>query len=198
MVGLKQHFEQLCSKYQSKKNFSQVYVKFIFSNLLKDIYEILPDNVGKQLNGEIDKLYRATEFTTVIEILQHGIEMMEENFAVNPQMTHREIETVKQYIYTNYNKEISVDMLAEQVYMAPSYLSHIFKKETGQNLSKFIKSLRMEKAKEMLEESHNKIVNISYAVGYPNVSYFCQSFREYFGVSPQKYRKQGETNEIAD
>lgn len=198
MVGLKQHFEQLCSKYQSKKNFSQVYVKFIFSNLLKDIYEILPDNVGKQLNGEIDKLYRATEFTTVIEILQHGIEMMEDNFAVNPQMTHREIETVKQYIYTNYNKEISVDMLAEQVYMAPSYLSHIFKKETGQNLSKFIKSLRMEKAKEMLEESHNKIVNISYAVGYPNVSYFCQSFREYFGVSPQKYRKQGETDEIAD
>lgn len=198
MVGLKQHFEQLCQKYQSKKNFSQVYVKFIFSNLLKDIYEILPDNESKQLNEEIDKLYRATEFTTVIEILQHGIEMMEKNFTVNPQMAHREIETVKQYIYANYNKEISVEMLAEQVYMAPSYLSHIFKKETGQNLSKFIKSLRMEKAKEMLEESHNKIVNISYAVGYPNVSYFCQSFREYFGVSPQKYRKQGETDEASD
>ena len=78
------------------------------------------------------------------------------------------------------------------VYMAPSYLSHIFKKETGQNLSKFIKAYRMERAKEMLETTHNKIVNISYAVGYPNVSYFCQSFREYFGVSPQKYRDQGE------
>lgn len=195
MFGLRQHFDQLCKKYQSKKNFSQVYVKFIFSNLLKDIYEILPENESKQLNGEISKLYKATEFTTVIEILQHGIEKMEENFTVNPQTAHKEIETVKQYIYANYNKEISVEMLAEKVYMAPSYLSHIFKKETGQNLSKFIKSLRMEKAKEMLEESHNKIVNISYAVGYPNVSYFCQSFREYFGVSPQQYRKQGETND---
>lgn len=195
MVGLRQHFEELCVKYKSKKNFSQVYVKFIFSNLLKDIYEALPSNLKGNLNEDIDHLYRASEFQTVIEILEKGISRMEENFSANPQMVHREIETVKQYIYANFDKELSVDMLAEQVYMAPSYLSHIFKKETGQNLSKFIKSLRMEKAKEMLEESHNKIVNISYAVGYPNVSYFCQSFREYFGVSPQKYRNQGEVNE---
>ena len=105
---------------------------------------------------------------------------------------HREIETVKNYIYENYDKEISITELAEKVYMAPSYLSYVFKSETGQNLSKFIKAYRMEKAKEMLTETHNKIVNIANAVGYENVSYFCQSFREYYGVSPQKFRDQGE------
>lgn len=192
MVGLRQHFERLCEKYQSKKNFSQMYVKFIFSNLLKDVYEMLGEEKKKELNQEIDRLYRTSDFNEVAEILNRGILLLESSFSFNPQMMHREIETVKQYIYANYDKELSVDMLADQVYMAPSYLSHIFKKETGQNLSKFIKALRMEKAKEMLEQSHNKIVNISYAVGYPNVSYFCQSFREYFGVSPQKYRDQGE------
>ena len=113
-------------------------------------------------------------------------------------MLHREIESIKLYIYENYAKELSVEQLAEQVYMAPSYLSHVFKKETGQNLSKFIKAYRMEKAKEMLEDTHMKIVNISYEVGYSNVSYFCQSFREYFGVSPQKFRSQGVTNEGED
>ena len=190
VVGLRQHFEKMCEKYQSKKNFSQVYVKFVFSNLLKDIYETLPAKEGSQLNQEIDKLYRTADFKEVTEILNQGILLLEQQFERNPQTLHREIETVKQYIYANYDKELSVDLLASQVYMAPSYLSHIFKKETGQNLSKFIKALRMEKAKEMLEESHNKIVNISYAVGYPNVSYFCQSFREYYGVSPQKYRNQ--------
>ena len=96
------------------------------------------------------------------------------------------------YIYDNYDKELGVEQLADKVSLAPSYLSHIFKKETGQNLSKFIKAYRMEMAKKMLEETHDKIVTISYAVGYVNVSYFCQSFREYFGVSPQKYRIQGE------
>jgi two-component system response regulator YesN len=50
----------------------------------------------------------------------------------------------------------------------------------------------MEKAKEMLETTHEKIVSIAVAVGYSNVSYFCQSFREYYGLSPQKYRSKGE------
>ena len=121
-----------------------------------------------------------------------NIKRLEDTFQSNPQMIHREIESVKQYIYEHYGEEISVEYLADLVYMAPSYLSCVFKKETGQNLSKFIKAYRMEKAKEMLEESHKKIVTISNEVGYPNVSYFCQSFREYFGISPQKFRSQGE------
>lgn len=79
--------------------------------------------------------------------------------------------------------------------MAPAYLSTLFKKETGQNLSKFIKAVRMERAKELLEDTHRKIVDISTAVGYANVSYFCQSFREYFGISPQKFRSKGENHE---
>ena len=120
-----------------------------------------------------------------------NIQRMEENFNGNNQVVHREVEHIKQYIYNNYKEEIGVEQLAEMVYMAPSYLSCVFKKETGQNLSKFIKSVRMEKAKDLLENSHMKIVNISAEVGYPNTSYFCQSFREYFGVSPQKFRTNG-------
>ena len=105
---------------------------------------------------------------------------------------HKEVESVKKYIYNNYHLDLSVDQLAEYVCLAPSYLSHIFKKETGENLGKFIKRVRMEKAKDLLENSYEKIVAISVAVGYQNVSYFCQSFREYYGISPQKYRSQGE------
>ena len=196
MVGLREHFDSLCEKYRGKSVLSQMYVKFVFSNIMKEICDILPDNDKPELEKAVDELYRASDLSQAMDILGDGIRRLEEVFTVNPQMMHREIETVKQYIYANYDKELSVDMLAEQVFMAPSYLSHIFKKETGQNLSKFIKALRMEKAREMLTDSHKKIVNISCDVGYPNVSYFCQSFREYFGVSPQKYRNQGEVHEV--
>ena len=162
MAGLRRHFEGLCEKYHGKKNFSQMYVKFIFSNLLKDVYEILPKEKSGGLNQDIDRLYRTNDFQEVTEIINEGIKLLEQSFAINPQMEHREIETVKQYIYAHYDEELSVDMLAEQVFLAPSYLSHIFKKETGQNLSKFIKALRMEKAKEMLEQTHNlSLIHIS-------------------------------------
>lgn len=195
IAGLREHFERLCDKYRKKTDFSQIYIKFVFSNLLKDIYSCMPNMDETQLNEEITKLYSITDFHTIMDMVNQNIDRLEESFGSSPSVVHREIETVKQYIYDHYSEELSVEALAKSVYMAPSYLSHVFKKETGQNISKFIKTYRMEKAREMLENTHNKIVNISYAVGYPNVSYFCQSFREYFGISPQKYRSQGEVNE---
>ena len=190
MVGLREHYEKLCDKYKKNTGFSQIYVKFVFSNLMKEIYDNLPKENQDSLSEDVDRLYRTTDFSEVMNILDRGISLLEKNFEVNPQTAHKEIDTVKKYIYDNYDKELSVDMLAEKVYLAPSYLSHIFKKETGQNISKFIKALRMEKAKQLLEDTHEKIVNISVSVGYPNVSYFCKSFREYYGVSPQKYRDE--------
>ena len=195
IAGLREHFGRLCDKYRNKTDFSQIYIKFVFSNLLKDIYSSMPKIDETQLNEEITQLYSVTDFKTIMDTVNNNIDRLEKSFGSSPSVLHREIETVKQYIYEHYSEELSVDALAQSVYMAPSYLSHVFKKETGQNISKFIKTYRMEKAREMLENTHNKIVNISYAVGYPNVSYFCQSFREYFGISPQKYRSQGEINE---
>lgn len=192
MPALREHYERLCERYRIKTQFSQVYIKFIFSNLLKEFYDALPDMNEAELNKEIDALYRASDFEQMLELVDKNIKKLEDVFDSNPQLAHREVDTVKKYIYEHFSEEISVEQLAELVYMAPSYLSFIFKKETGQNLSKFIKAYRMEKAKEMLEGTHNKIVSISNAVGYPNVSYFCQSFREYYGISPQKFRSNGE------
>ena len=190
--ALKNHFQFVCQRYTDKTDYSQVYVKFIFSNFLKDFYDALPESERNEVTREIEKLYKATTFQEVREIVLQNIERLERAFTANPQMIHREIEVVKQYIYDHYRDEISIDMLARLVYMAPSYLSAVFKKETGQNLSKFIKEYRMEKARDMLENTHMKIVQVSEAVGYPNVSYFCQSFREFYGISPQKFRNQGE------
>lgn len=153
---LRIHFDALCKKYRGQSNFSHIYIKFVFSNLLKDFYDNIPGADEAEFG--------------------------------------REIETVKNYIHNHYGEEIGAQQLADMVYLAPSYLSSLFKKETGQNLSKYIKQYRMEKAKELLTGTNMKIVNISEQVGYPNVSYFVQSFREYFGISPQKFRDQGELN----
>ena len=194
IVSMRMDFENLCKKYRSKTNFSHIYIKFIFSNLLKDFYDTIPD-INEQFNSEIDKLYKSVDFNCIMEIVGKHIDRLEKAFLINPLSTHKEIEVVKKNIYEHYNEEIGVDQLAQMVYLTPSYLSSIFKKETGQNLNKFIKQYRMEKAKQMLENTMKKIVNISKEVGYPNVSYFCQSFREYFGVSPEKFRSNGGRDE---
>lgn len=192
ILSLREHCGRLFHNYGKNTGFSQIYVKFMFSSLLKLLYEALPDKSEKELDDEMELLYHAADLEEIQKILEKNIGLLEQGIQSGVPGIHREVEDVKRYIYGHYGEELSIDLLAEQVYMAPSYLSTVFKKETGQNLSKFIKACRMEKAREMLEDTHEKIVGISEKVGYPNVSYFCQSFREYFGVSPQKYRDMGD------
>lgn len=192
MQSLHAHFDKFTQKYRSNTAFSQMYIKFLFANLLKDIYDALPGDGKEQLNIQIDKLYKSFDFAHVTQIVCESMQRLEKTFSGKNHTSHKEVEIVKQYIESHYKEEISVELLSELVYMAPSYLSSIFKKETGQNLNRFIKSVRMEKAKELLEQTVMKIVDISTGCGYPNVSYFCSSFREYYGISPQKFRESGD------
>lgn len=189
--GLRSNYEKFGSKYRNRTNFSQVYVKFLFANILKDIYEAIPGAGEEHFGLEVDALYRINDINSVVAVVGKTIDKFEGAVMENPSTHHKELSIVKEYIYENYGNEISVDKLAEMVFMSPSYLSSVFKRETGENLSYFIKVYRMERAKEMLESTVYKIADISNKCGYPNVSYFCSTFRVHFGVSPQKYRENG-------
>lgn len=191
--GLKKNYETLCNKYQEQTSFSQIFIKFIFSNIMKEVSAVLAFNNENKLEKEIEELYKSTKMQDVIEITNRYIERFIKSFN-NPGM-RTEIQAIKSYIYENYQEDISIQLLAEQVCLTPSYLSYIFKKETGCNLNKFIKAYRMDKAKELLKCTQMKIVHICELVGYTNVSYFCQNFKDSFGVSPEKYRQSGEVNE---
>lgn len=104
--------------------------------------------------------------------------------------TKHAIHLVKQYIADHYNEEITLNQLADVVYLNPSYLSTIFKSKTGSGISKYIKTIRMEKAKKMLLRTNMKISDIGNAVGFHNNSYFIKSFHEYYGETPEKMRQK--------
>ena len=89
-----------------------------------------------------------------------------------------EVASVKNYIYQHYAEDLSLETLAEKVYLSSGYLSFIFKKETGMNLNRFIRVVRMEKAKELLCSSNMKVAQVS-GPGWriPNVSYFCRELQ---------------------
>ena len=74
------------------------------------------------------------------------------------------------------------------VYLSPTYLCLLFKQETNLTISEYRNRIRIERAKELLKDLHNKIYDISYAVGYENPSYFGLQFKKIVGVSPKEYR----------
>lgn len=85
---------------------------------------------------------------------------------------------------------LSLDVLAEKVFLTPHYLSSIFSQEKGIGLNKYIKKVRMDKAEQLLTTTNMKIGDICEAVGYTNLSYFCKTFRNEYGVTPEKYREK--------
>ena len=190
-AALQEALDSLFAKYRSRQNQSQIYVKFIFSNLLTTLYPFLNEMDGekKTLDAMISDLYLQPDISEIVRMVQELASRIIGGFSSGPSI-RREILEVIDYIGANYGKELSVERLASIVFLTPDYLSRLFKKSMGKSISQYIRQFRMEKARELLTGTNRKVIDIGEAVEYPNYSYFCQSFREYFGTSPERYRQE--------
>jgi two-component system, response regulator YesN len=94
------------------------------------------------------------------------------------------------YIKSNYDKNISLGDAAGNVQISKSYLSLLFKQETGINFSNYLTNYRIEKSKKLLLRSNYKIYELAEKVGFDNPYYFSKVFKEVTGSSCKEYRKQ--------
>ena len=94
------------------------------------------------------------------------------------------------FIQNNYSRTISLGEAAEDACVSKSYLSLLFKQETGINFSKYLMDYRIDRAKQLLSQSAMHIYEIAEQVGFPNPYYFSKVFKEYTGESCKEYRDQ--------
>lgn len=113
-------------------------------------------------------------------------------------MESKVIRQVKDYVKDNHQRDISLSEAAHDVYLSPGYLSILFKKETGENFSKYLTDYRLRRASHLLTHSNMKINDIAGAVGIDNHSYFAKLFRNRFGVSPLQFRECGVLHDRMD
>ena len=92
------------------------------------------------------------------------------------------------YIRQNYTREISLKEFGAQFHLSEKYISRYFKEHFHITLSQYVNHLRLEHARQLLEESAASVTEVAMCSGYQNVSYFIRSFKKMYGVSPLKYR----------
>jgi AraC-like DNA-binding protein/ligand-binding sensor protein len=97
-----------------------------------------------------------------------------------------------QYMRQNYSSKITLEDVAKAVYLSPTYLCKIFKKEVGCNFNEYLNQLRIEKSKQLLMERGNRIVDVMTVVGFEDQSYFTKVFKKVAGVSPKHFRRSAE------
>lgn len=101
------------------------------------------------------------------------------------------IEQVQQFVAANLAKDITLTDAAALVHLNPSYLSQLFKQQTGGKFVDYVIILRMEEAKRLLIKTALRVSEIAERLGYGDIAYFSNTFKKLTGSSPLEYRKSG-------
>ena len=158
-------------------------------------------DTAKELCEQLIEIYEAkkdeseskitTQVRTKIILLQFILEMWKKGFVIENDTSGRntvEKEMIS-YIQQSFTGEISLKEFGEQFHLSEKYVSQYFKEHFHITLSKYVTYLRLEHAKQLLQNSDIPVTEVAMLSGYQNVSYFIRSFKKTYGVSPLKYRK---------
>jgi len=122
-------------------------------------------------------------------LTDYSIGMIENLKLHRNQGSRNVIEKVKSYIDENISGDISLQAMSQMVFMNPTYLSELFKKETGENFIDYITKSRVGMAKKLLANTTMKMEEIAGKVGYDRLEYFYRVFKKFEGVTPKEFRK---------
>ncbi|MDQ8738769.1 response regulator [Paenibacillus sp. LHD-38] len=182
-------FERLFLYLQGGTQISSIYLKYICMELLKSIFEASSKRDSTSFKNYLQLIYNTNKLSDLIKLMISVIDSRESSSSHTPDSMRKVIEDIVKFIESDYRRDLSVEELAERVYLTPNYLSHLFKKHKGVSIIKFITSTRMEKAKQLLTNTHKKVADISEETGYSNVAYFCSLFKTYHGKTPTQFRE---------
>lgn len=143
---------------------------------------VTPEAAGKE--------FRIRNYKSVRNFFADYREAVEQLFAALDSSGSKNsiIKEIYQYIQQNLSENLSLETLSKHVHVTPSYLSRLFKKDTGISLNTYISQKRIEKARNLLASAH-RITDISGMVGFESSKYFSQVFKKETGQTPQEYRQ---------
>lgn len=182
------HFAELSS-------FPQQLTDEIFEMLsaLKSAMELqFPGMAGHSLEGgSISSLKRIMETNSIAEmesctraLVQQTQDMAQSSAASADHI----VSSVQAYISAHYGEQLSLDQLAQQFYLSSSYLSRLFKRETGTTLTTYLQNVRIEAAKNLLRTTALKSYEVAERVGINDPVYFSRIFKKITGLKPKDYR----------
>ncbi|MBQ3022386.1 MAG: AraC family transcriptional regulator [Clostridia bacterium] len=121
-------------------------------------------------------------------------EQWETNLSTKGHKLQEILESARAYINNNYNNDISLSDIAGYVYLSTSHFARAFKKHYGTSPIQYLLSVRIEKAKSLLEETNLKVGDIALSVGFSAQQRFNDIFKKHLDVSPSEYRQKYKEN----
>ncbi|MGM0876206.1 MAG: response regulator transcription factor [Bacillota bacterium] len=154
-------------KFNSLQNFESTFSVSVTDNLIANVETVY------QLEEALKK-----SFMKLVQSMKYIKELPKRN----------EILKAQKYVLMNLDKKITLGDVAEYLHLNPSYFSRLYKQNTNENFIDFVTKSKMEKAKEIIDNSNETIEKISEMLGFDSKSYFLKTFKKYFGFPPKDYK----------
>lgn len=188
-TNLHRHTQLLFNSFKDIQPFSHIYCRFMCTSALKILLSGLPEEERANFDEYISELSHSFNLSSAEALMMRITKKLAFSSGSGDSSSHlHTIRIVKQYIRDHYAEDLSLDKLAQEVFISKSYLSKLFVDYHGFGISKYIKMIRLEIARELLITTALPIYEISKRVGYTSDSYFCKSFAKEYGVAPDKFR----------
>lgn len=145
--------------------------------------------------NEIEELIKVLEERNDVQKAWDSIwallqRMTMSNYDKNRHSSLALIKRIKSYIDENYSKtDMSLTTVADEFHITEVYVSKLFKQESGENFSKYVEKLRLEKANEYLAEGNRRIAEIAALVGYGSVQAFRRAYKRVYGIAPSDFER---------
>lgn len=115
--------------------------------------------------------------------MPHRLEAHDSAFGYYPAL-----QRVKEYVETNLEEEISLEMAARVAGLEEKYFSAFFRRRTGVGFKAWLTELRIQRAKDMLRERDHRITSVAFSVGYRDLRTFERAFKRHTGMTPRSFK----------
>jgi len=182
----------ILSKCSNRTYLKNICLEIIVSStrLYNEVYGSIEDVFEDGLIP-FEKIVNCSTAAELFDMVKSTMEKMSQCiFNLRHSQTRKVITKAFEYINTHFNEDISLNDVANHIYMSPWYFSKLFKKESGETFSEFLLKTRIENAKMFLKSNLElKTYEIAEKVGFNDPRYFGQIFRKVTGLTPSEYRE---------
>ncbi|MDF2614437.1 MAG: transcriptional regulator AraC family [Clostridia bacterium] len=190
----KEHLEDLAQLFE-KYHMNTLEVKLFYSNLLNTLFEkygqcFIGSGYIKDYQYYYNLIIHFNKMKDIVELVNYFIcEVIKSIKEYRISNSKYVMKKAMEYIDENYSKKISLEDIASHINLSKHYVSYLFKKETGINISSYINDIRIERAKEMIVRREYKIKEIFEKVGFSDQQYFSKAFKKATGMTVTQYKE---------
>lgn len=174
-----------------------------FRQVANDILRGLPAYRKAEIAAQVERLHRDTHSDAPADLLVAQARLFTILMLILREAAGRQVEekqsahgrrrtlmlSARRYLERNYAQPIALEDVAKALDVSPFYLSHVFSEENEFSLFAYLTTVRMEKARELLQAGAKNVSEVARAVGYENSNYFSKVFRRHFGYAPRELRE---------